>query len=46
MLMGAILGELGVALATPLLAVTRVMVLRFYVQDVLEKQLSQDQVLR
>lgn len=36
MLTGALFGELGVALATPLLAVIRVMVLRFYVEDVLE----------
>jgi predicted PurR-regulated permease PerM len=34
MVMGAMFGELGVALATPLLAVIRVLVLRLYVEDV------------
>lgn len=34
MVMGALFGELGVALATPLLAVVRVLVLRLYVEDV------------
>jgi predicted PurR-regulated permease PerM len=33
--MGALFGELGVALATPLLAVLRVLVLQLYVKDVL-----------
>jgi len=37
MVMGALFGELGVALATPLLAVLRVLVLRLYVEDVLGK---------
>lgn len=37
MIMGALFGELGVALATPLLAVIRVLVLNFYVEDVLER---------
>lgn len=35
MIMGALFGELGVALATPLLAVIRVLVLHLYVEDVL-----------
>ncbi len=33
---GALFGGIGIALATPLLAVTRILVLRLYVEDVLE----------
>lgn len=35
---GALFGGIGVALATPLLAVARILVLRLYVEDVLERQ--------
>jgi len=34
---GALFGGMGVALATPILAVTRILVLRLYVEDVLEQ---------
>lgn len=34
---GALFGGIGVALATPILAVTRILVLRLYVEDVLER---------
>lgn len=43
MIMGALFGELGVALATPLLAIIRVLGLRLYVEDVLEKNSPEHQ---
>jgi predicted PurR-regulated permease PerM len=43
MIMGALFGELGVALATPLLAIIRVLGLRLYVEDVLEKNAPEHQ---
>jgi predicted PurR-regulated permease PerM len=42
MLFGALFGALGVALATPLAALLRVAVLRFYVED----RLGDKQVVR
>jgi len=37
-ILGALFGAMGVALAAPLLAVGRIAVLRFYVQDWLKDQ--------